>query len=61
MYLTYYHDSVCYLTVIIYTVVRQISMLFIDNKISVFCMCAHTYVCTRMCVCVCVHALLVLL
>ena len=27
--------AVCYLTGIFYTVVRQISMLFIDNKISV--------------------------
>ena len=27
----------CYLTGILYAVVRQISMLFIDNKISVFC------------------------
>ena len=31
---TYY--TVCYLTGIFYAVVRQISMLFIDNKISVF-------------------------
>ena len=29
--------TVCYLTGIFYAVVRQISMLFIDNKISVFC------------------------
>ena len=29
--------TVCYLTGILYAVVRQISMLFIDNKISVFC------------------------
>ena len=27
----------CYLTGIFYAVVRQISMLFIDNEISVFC------------------------
>ena len=31
------HYTVCYLTGIFYAVVRQISMLFIDNKISVFC------------------------
>ena len=30
-------STVCYLTGIFYAVVRQISMLFIDNKISVFC------------------------
>ena len=29
--------TVCHLTGILYAVVRQISMLFIDNKISVFC------------------------
>ena len=29
--------TVCYLTGIFYAVVRQISMLFIDNKISVLC------------------------
>ena len=29
--------SVCYFTCIFYAVVRQISMLFIDNKDSVFC------------------------
>ena len=29
--------TVCYLTGIFYAVVRQISMLFRDNKISVFC------------------------
>ena len=29
--------TVCYLTGVFYAVVRQISMLFIDNKISVFC------------------------
>ena len=27
----------CYLTGIFYAVVRQISMLFIDNEISIFC------------------------
>ena len=31
------HYTVCYITGIFYAVVRQISMLFIDNKISVFC------------------------
>ena len=30
-----YHYTVCYLTCIFYTVVRQISMLFIDNKDSI--------------------------
>ena len=29
--------TVCYCTGIFYAVVRQISMLFIDNKDSVFC------------------------
>ena len=29
--------TVCYLTGIFYAVIRQISVLFIDNKISVFC------------------------
>ena len=29
--------TVCYFTGIIYAVVRHISMLFIDNKDSVFC------------------------
>ena len=29
--------TVCYFTGIFYAVVRQISMLFIDNKDSVFC------------------------
>ena len=41
-----YYYTVCYFTCIFYAVVRQISMLFIDNKVSVFCV--------RMCVCVCV-------
>ena len=42
-YLHYIYDLIlylcimCYLTGIFYAVVRQISMLFIDNKISVFC------------------------
>ena len=31
--------TVCYLTVILYAVVRKISMLFIDNKIYVFYIC----------------------
>ena len=35
LYIMYY--TVCYLTGIFYAVVRQISMLFRDNKISVFC------------------------
>ena len=30
--------TVCYFTGILYAVVRQISMLFIDNKDSVFCL-----------------------
>ena len=37
--------TVCYLTGIFYAVVRQISVLFIDNEISVFCrvgmVCVH--------------------
>ena len=36
LYLCIMYYIVCYLTGIFYTVVRQISMLFIDNKISVF-------------------------
>ena len=32
-----YYYTVCYLTCIFYAVVRQFSMLFIDNKDSVFC------------------------
>ena len=32
-----YYYTVCYFTCIFYAVVRQISMLFIDNKDSVFC------------------------
>ena len=31
-----YYYTVCYFTCIFYAVVRQISMLFIDNKDSVF-------------------------
>ena len=38
LYLCIMCYTVCYLTGIFYAVVRQISMLFIDNKISVFCM-----------------------
>ena len=34
--------TVCYLTGIFHAVVRQISMLFIENKISVFCIVSET-------------------
>ena len=44
----------CYFTCIFYAVVGQISMLFIDNKDSVFCVCVC--VCVRVCVCACMHA-----
>ena len=37
LYLCIMCYTVCYLTGIFYAVVRQISVLFIDNKISVFC------------------------
>ena len=37
MFMHYY--TVCYFTCTFYAVVRQISMLFIDNKDSVFCIC----------------------
>ena len=37
LYLCIVCYTVCYLTGIFYAVIRQISMLFIDNKISVFC------------------------
>ena len=37
LYLCIMYYTVCYPTGIFYAVVRQISMLFIDNKISVFC------------------------
>ena len=37
LYLCIMYYTVCYLTGIFYAVVRQISMLFIHNKISVFC------------------------
>ena len=37
LYLCIMYYTVCYLTGTFYAVVRQISMLFIDNKISVFC------------------------
>ena len=36
--------TVCYLTGIFYAVVRQISALFIDNKISVFCILWDSYI-----------------
>ena len=36
MYLCIMYYTVCYLTGIFYAVVRQISMLFIDNKIAIF-------------------------
>ena len=42
----------CYFTFIFYAVVRQISMLFIDNKDSVFCVCVGgggEGTCARMC------------
>ena len=32
-----YYYTVCYFTGIFYAVVRQISILFVDNKDSVFC------------------------
>ena len=35
--LMFMYYTVCYFTGIFYAVVRQISMLFIDNNISVFC------------------------
>ena len=42
LYLCIMNYTVCYLTGIFYAFVRQISMLFIDNKISVFCiLCGH--------------------
>ena len=48
LYLRIMYYTVCYLTGISYAVVRQISMLFIDNKISVFCI--HTCTpCWRCC------------
>ena len=37
LYLCIMYYTVCYLTGIFYAVVRQISMLFIDNEIAVFC------------------------
>ena len=37
LYLCIMYYTVCYLTGILYAVVRQIFMLFIDNKIYVFC------------------------
>ena len=72
LYLCIMYYTVCYLTGIFYAVVRQISMLFIDNKISVFCVfvvfpsvaqsqyvCVYMCVCVRLCVCVCVCAFMV--
>ena len=35
--------TVCYFTCIFYAVIRQVSMLFIDNKDSVFCTHTHTH------------------
>ena len=37
LYLCIMYYTVCYLAGIFYAVVRQISMLFIDSRISVFC------------------------
>ena len=37
LYLCIVYYTVCYLTGIFYAVVGQISMLFIDNEMSVFC------------------------
>ena len=37
LYLCIMCYTVCYLTGIFYAVIREISMLFIDNKIYVFC------------------------
>ena len=41
LHLCIMYYTVCYLTCIFYAVIRQISMLFIDNKFlySVFCTC----------------------
>ena len=41
LYLCVMYYPVCCLTGIFYAVVRQISMLFIDNKISVSCIMQH--------------------
>ena len=41
LYLRIMYYTVCYLTGIFYAVVRPISLLFIDNKISVFCILNH--------------------
>ena len=38
-----YYYTVCYFICIFYAVVRQISMLFIDNKDSVFCILYSVY------------------
>ena len=42
-YVSMYY-TVCYFTGIFYAVVRQISMLFIDNKDFVFCTVVESYV-----------------
>ena len=39
LYLCIMYYTVCYLTGVFYAVVRQISMFFIDNKISVSVFC----------------------
>ena len=54
-----YYYTVYYFTCIFYTVVRQISMLFINNKDSVFCICVRACL-MDLCTCVshgfmCVH------
>ena len=38
-----YYYTVCYFTGIFHAVVRQISMLFTDNKDSVFCKSFETF------------------
>ena len=48
----------CYFTCIFYAVVGQISMLFIDNKDSVFCVCVCVCACMHVCVHACVCVLL---
>ena len=61
--LMFMYYTVCYFTGIFYAVVRQISMLFIDNRDSVFCILCTSieipvHVCTPhiMVVCLCVLA-----
>ena len=39
-----YYYAVCYFTCIFYAVVRQISLLFIDNKDTVFCIILYIYI-----------------